>query len=174
MPVHAQDGTAPRLADDVFVAPNAEVSGDVTMAERSSVWFSSAIRANGAPVALGVGTDIQDNSLVDSAPGQPCRLGNYTSLGHGAIVHASTVEDRVLIAMNATVMPGCHIGTGSIVAANATVPPGTTVPPGSLIVGEQGRIVRQLTDAELERVRLTSQHYMELSAQYRDAIGRGW
>jgi carbonic anhydrase/acetyltransferase-like protein (isoleucine patch superfamily) len=171
VPVREEGGKAPRLAADVFVAPNAEVIGDVAMAERSSVWFSSVIRADGAPVKLGTGTDIQDNSVVDSLPGRPCELGEYTTLGHAAAVHASTVGNHVLVAMNATVMPGCTIATGSIVAANATVPPGTVVPPHSLVVGDQGGVVRQVTDAERERIEETSSHYIQLAREYREALG---
>jgi carbonic anhydrase/acetyltransferase-like protein (isoleucine patch superfamily) len=173
MPVRDQDGNAPRLAADAFVAPNAEVIGDVSMAEQSSVWFSSVVRSNGAPVSLGVGTDIQDNSLVESAPDQPARLGNYVSLGHGATVRAADLDDHVLIAMHAVVLPGCRIGTGTIVAANATVPAGTIVPPNSLVVGDQGRIVRETTEAERGRIRDTSSHYMELARHYREGLGRG-
>ena len=173
MPVHDLGGKTPRLADDVFVAPNAEVVGDVTMAERSSLWFSSVIRSNGASVSLGVGTDVQDNSIVESSPGQPARLGNYVSLGHGATVRGSILDDHVLIAMHAVVQPGCRIGTGTIVAANATVPEGTHVPANSLVVGDQGRIVRETTEAERERIRITSSHYMELASHYREGIGRG-
>lgn len=174
MPVREAEGRAPRLADDVFVAPNAEVIGDVTMAERSSVWFSSVIRADGAPVTLGAGTDIQDNSVVDSRPGQPCQLGSYVSLGHGAAVHAARVGDHVLVAMNATVLPGCEIGDGSIIAANATVPEGTVVPPGSLVVGDAGRVVREVRPAERERIEQTCRGYMRLASEYREGIGRGW
>ncbi len=171
MPIREEGGHRPRLADDVFVAPNALVVGEVTMAERSSLFLSSTLRANGAPVTLGVGTDVQDNCLVDSEPGRPARLGNYTSLGHGATVHASVLEDHVLVAMNATVMPGCTIGSGSIIAANATVPPGTVIPPRSLVVGDQGRVVRRTTDEEYGRIELTSTHYMELARQYREGLG---
>jgi carbonic anhydrase/acetyltransferase-like protein (isoleucine patch superfamily) len=164
----------PRLAADVFVAPNAQVIGDVEMAEQASVWFSSIIRADGAPVLLGAGTDVQDNSLVDSRPGQPCRLGSRVALGHGAVVHASVVGDHVLVAMNATVMPGCSIGEGSIVAANAVVPAGTAVPPGSLVVGSEGRVLREVRPAERDRILGTAGRYVELAAEYVAGIGRGW
>ena len=175
LPAGAEDGgTMPRLAADVFVAPNAEVIGDVEMAERSSVWFSSVIRANGAPVSLGIGTDVQDNSVVDSLPGQPCRLGNHVSMGHGAVVHASIVEDHVLVAIHATVMPGCTIGAGSIIAANAIVPAGTVVPPGSLVVGNEGCVLREVRPAEHERIISTGARYMVLAAEYVQEIGRGW
>lgn len=174
VPVREVSGRAPRLADDVFVAPNAEVIGDVEMAERSSVWFSSVIRANGAPVRLGTGTDIQDNSVVDSLPGQPCQLGEYTTLGHAAAVHGSMIGSHVLVAMNATVMPGCTIGDGCIIAANATVPAGTTVPPGSLVVGDAGRVAREVRPAERERIESTCRGYMRLASEYRGGIGRGW
>jgi carbonic anhydrase/acetyltransferase-like protein (isoleucine patch superfamily) len=174
MPVRGEGGQTPRLADDVFVAPNADVVGDVEMAERSSVWFSSVIRGNGAPVKLGVGTDIQDNSVVVSEPGHPCTLGDYTTLGHAAAVHGSVVGSHVLVAMNAKVMPGCTIGDGSIIAANATVPPGTTVPAGSLVVGDAGRVVREVRPAERERIESTCRGYMRLASEYREGIGRGW
>ena len=173
MPVREQDGSAPRLAADAFVAPNAEVIGDGSIAEQSSVWFSSVVRSNGAPVSLGAGTDIQDNSLVESVAGRPARLGNYVSLGHGATVRGAGLDDHVLIAMHAVVLPGCRIGSGTIIAANATVPEGTVVPPNSLVVGDQGRIVRETTEAERGRIRDTPGHYMELARHYREGIGRG-
>ena len=174
MTVRSEGDGTPKLADDVFVAPNAEVIGDVEMAARSSVWFSSVIRANGAPVSLGMGTDIQDNSVVDSLPGQPCRLGNFTTLGHAAAVHASVVGDHVLVAMNATVMPGCVIGDGCIIAANATVPGNTVVPPDSLVVGDAGRVVREVRPEERERIESTCRSYMRLASEYLNGIGRGW
>ena len=174
MPVREEAGRAPVLAEDVFVAPNAEVVGEVAMAEHSSVWFSSIIRANGAPVSLGIGTDIQDNSVVDSRPGQPCSLGDYTTLGHAAKVHASQVGSHVLVAMNATVMPGCVIGDGCIIAANATVPEGTVVPAGSLVVGNAGRVARAVRPAERERIEGTCKSYMRLASDYLKGIGRGW
>jgi carbonic anhydrase/acetyltransferase-like protein (isoleucine patch superfamily) len=178
MPIRSGDdqggGTMPRLAANVFVAPNAEVIGDVEMAEGSSVWFSSVIRADGAPVSLGAGTDIQDNCVVDSRPGQPCRLGTRVALGHGAVVHASIVGDYVLVAMNSTVMPGCTIGDGCIVAANAIVPPGTVVPPNSLVIGDEGRVLREVRPQEHDRIAGTSGRYVELAAEYVEGIGRGW
>ncbi|HYU20795.1 MAG TPA: gamma carbonic anhydrase family protein [Chloroflexota bacterium] len=171
MPIREQGTRRPRLASDAFVAPNAEVVGDVTMAERTGLWFSGIVRANGAPITIGVGTDVQDNCLVDSEPGHPTHLGNYTSMGHGAAVHGSVVGDHVLIAMNATVMLGCEIGSGSIVAANAKVPGGTTVPPGSLVVGEEGRVVREVSEEERDRIERTAEHYMKLAREYRAALG---
>jgi carbonic anhydrase/acetyltransferase-like protein (isoleucine patch superfamily) len=164
----------PVLAEDVFVAPNAEVIGEVSMAEHASVWFSSVIRADGAPVSLGTGTDIQDNSVVDSRPGQPCTLGDYTTLGHAAAVHGAQVGSHVLVAMNASVMPGCVIGDGCIIAANATVPPGTVVPANSLVVGDEGRVVREVRPAERERIEGTCRSYMRLASEYLKGIGRGW
>lgn len=174
MPVQAAGNSAPRLADDVFIAPNATVAGNVEMAPQSSVWFNSVVRGDDALVRLGVGVDIQDNSVVDSLPGQPCTLGDHTSLGHGAAVHASTVGSHVLVAMNASVQAGCTIGDGCIIAANAVVPPGTTVPAGSLVVGDAGLVAREVRPQERERVAGTSNSYMRLAGQYREEIGRGW
>lgn len=174
MPVTAAGGQTPQLADDVFIAPNAEVIGEVRLDEHASVWFSSVVRGDGALVTLGIGVDIQDNSVVDSQPGQPCSLGNYTSLGHAAKVHSSAVGEHVLVAMNATIMPGCVIGDGCIIAANAIVPPGTVVPSGSLVVGDAGRIAREVRPQERARIEQTCKGYMRLAREYREGIGRGW
>ncbi len=149
----------------VFVAPGAHVTETVHMQEESSVWFGAVVRGN---VTLEERVNVQDNSIVEGAFDQPTVIGAGTSLGHNARVSGAIVEPRSLIAIGATVLPGAHVGSESIVAANATVPEGMRVPPRSLVIG-RGRILRQVTDAEIERIERGARDYARLTREYSTA-----
>jgi carbonic anhydrase/acetyltransferase-like protein (isoleucine patch superfamily) len=155
--------------ETAFVAPGAVVVGNVTVGPEASLWFGVVVRGDAEAVVIGPQTNVQDGSLLHADPGQPCVLGARVSLGHGAIVHGARVDDDVLIGMGATVLNGAHIGSGSIVAAGCVVTPGTDVPPRSLVMGLPGKVVRQTSDEDLERVRATAQHYLEFGRRYREA-----
>lgn len=157
----------PTVADDVFIAPDAYVIGRVTIGPQSSVWFGTILRGDNEPLTLGRGVNIQEHSVLHTDPGNPVVMGDYVSLGHHAIVHGAVLEDHVLIAMNATVLTGARIGTGSIVAANALVPEGREIPPRSLVVGTPGKVLREVTEAEYARIIMTAERYTVLAQQYR-------
>lgn len=161
--------TDPGPSTPPFVAPTARVEGNVTLAPGSSVFFSAVVRGVDAPVEVGANTNVQDNCLVEGTPGHPARLGANASLGHNARVLGATIEAGTLIAIGATVLPGAHVGSRCIVAANATVPEGMQVPDGSLVVG-QGRIMRPVSDAEVDRIDYGVSEYRRLSSDYRDRL----
>ena len=148
-----------------FVAPNARVIGEVRLAADSSVWFGTVIRGVDAPVDVGPEANVQDNCVVEGRPGYPVRIGARATLGHNARVFGATVGERSMIAIGATVLAGAEIGSHSIVAANATVPEGMVVPPRTLVIG-QGRILREVTEAEIERIESGASSYARLSRQY--------
>ncbi len=166
------DGGPLTLAPDVFIAPSVRLEGAVSLGPRANVWFGSVVDGREAPVELAAGANVQDNCVVRGTRGHPARLGPYAAMGHNAQVIGATVDERSLIAIGATVRPGAHVGMRCIVAANATVPEGMRVPPGSLVIG-QGRIVRALTEAEVERIVHTAAEYLRLAAEYRERLGRG-
>jgi carbonic anhydrase/acetyltransferase-like protein (isoleucine patch superfamily) len=147
------------------VAPGARVIGDVTLAPHASVWFGTVVRGEAAPVDIEEGVNIQDNSIVESTPGHPVRIGARAALGHNARVYGATLESRCLIAIGATVLQGAHVGTHSIIAANAVVPEGMQVPPNSVVVGN-GRLVREVTEQEVMRIHFTADAYARLAASY--------
>jgi carbonic anhydrase/acetyltransferase-like protein (isoleucine patch superfamily) len=150
-----------------FIAPSAVVLGDVTLGEESSVWYTSVLRGDMAPIIIGARTNIQDGTIVHVDEGFPCTIGARVGVGHRAILHGCTVEEDCLIGMGSILLNGVHIGTGSVVAAGALVPEGMRVPPGSLVMGVPGRIVRQV-DAELkERIAGTWTHYVEQAHHHR-------
>jgi carbonic anhydrase/acetyltransferase-like protein (isoleucine patch superfamily) len=136
------------------------------MAAQSSLWYCSVLRGEAAPVVIAERANVQDNSIVEGTPGQPAIIGADCSLGHNARVSGAVVEERSLIAIGATVLPGAHIGAQSIVAANATVPEGMHVPPRSLVIGH-GRILRQVTQAEIDRIDRGARDYVRLGREHR-------
>lgn len=166
MPVLPYLDHQPLLGPDVFIAPNAHVIGRVTLGARSSVWFGAVVRGDVEPVTVGEGVNIQEHAVLHTDPGFPVVLGNHVSLGHHAIVHGATLEDYVLVAMSATVLSGAQIGAGSIVAANALVPENREIPPRSLVVGTPGKVIREITDVEYERILFTVNTYMQLARDY--------
>src|SRR5712691_11794630 len=160
------------LDPTAFIAPGAALVGEVSVGRNASVWFNATIRGDLEPVAIGAESNVQDACVVHVDRGRPTRLGDRVTLGHGAIVHASVVEDDVLVAMKAVVLSGCHIGRHCLVGAGAVVPEGTRVPEGSLVLGVSGRVVRALCPDEIERIHANARAYVELSRAYREGAVR--
>jgi len=160
------------LSDDApFVAPNAQVTGEVRLGPNTSVWYSARLTGEAALVELAEGANVQDNGVVEGTFDHPAFIGANCTLGHNARVFGATVEAGSMIAIGATVLPGARIGAQSIVAANATVPEGMHVPPKSLVIG-QGRILRQVTDAEIDRIDRGARDYVRLGREHRESIAR--
>jgi carbonic anhydrase/acetyltransferase-like protein (isoleucine patch superfamily) len=154
------------IADDVFLARGAVVTGDVTIGAGSSVWFNAVIRGDTEPVTIGAKSNIQDGAILHADPGFPCRIGDEVSVGHAAIVHGATIEARVIVGMHATVLNGAVVGENSIIGAGTLVKEGMNVPPGSLVVGVPGRVIRPTTEIDLQMIALTAHHYVESAVAY--------
>ena len=156
----------PSLGKEVYIARGAVVIGAVTLGDYSSVWCNTVLRADLNRIVVGHHTNIQDNSVLHLADEFNCLLGNYVTVGHGAIVHACEVEDEVLIGMGSTILDGAVIGKQSIVGARALVTRGTKIPPGSLVLGMPARIVRKLTRKERLEIKRIAEKYVGISAHY--------
>jgi carbonic anhydrase/acetyltransferase-like protein (isoleucine patch superfamily) len=154
------------LADGVFVAPGAQIVGDVTIGERSSVWFNTVLRGDVEAIRIGRRTNVQDGCVLHADPGLPCTLGDGVTLGHGAIVHGAEVGDNVIVGMRAVVLNGARIGRDSIIGAGAVVTERTVVPPGSLVLGMPAKVKRPLTDQEIEHNRLAAEHYVSTARRF--------
>lgn len=150
----------------VFIAQHAVIVGDVTLAERCSVWFHATLRGDVEPIHIGPGTNIQEGAVFHVDPGFPIMVGAGVTIGHRAIVHGATVHDNVIIGMGSTVLNGAVIGENSIVGANALVTEGKIFPPGSLILGSPAKVVRTLTDAEIARIRHGAETYVARAAAF--------
>ena len=160
-------GRSPRLGADVYVSDTAAVVGDVTLGDGASVWFGASMRGDVHWIEVGAGSNVQDNATVHVSRGtHPCRIGENVTVGHNAVVHGCTVGDDVLVGMGAVVLDGAVIGAGSLVGAGALVTGGTEVPPRSLVLGSPSRVVRPLSDAEVERNRANAAHYVRMARMY--------
>jgi carbonic anhydrase/acetyltransferase-like protein (isoleucine patch superfamily) len=160
----------PALGRNVFIAPGACLVGDVTLGDYSSVWFNAVLRGDINRIVVGHHTNIQDNAVLHVADDFACLVGNWVTVGHGAIVHACTIEDETLVGMGATVLDGAVIGAQSLIGANALVPQGFRAPPGSLVLGVPARVVRALDATERARLKSWAEKYVTVAACY---LGHG-
>ncbi len=154
----------PTLGKKVFIANTATVIGDVTLGAHSSVWYGAVLRGDINRIVVGHHTNIQDNAVLHLADDFACVLGNWVTVGHGAIVHACTVGDQCLVGMGAVILDGAVIGKQSIVGAKALVTQGTKIPPGSLVLGAPAKVVRQLTKEERAGLKWWAQKYVDNGA----------
>ncbi|HHH35861.1 MAG TPA: gamma carbonic anhydrase family protein [Gammaproteobacteria bacterium] len=166
-------GSSPRIAPSAYVDETALVIGDVTIGEDSSLWPMAVARGDVHRITIGARTNIQDGSILhvtqDNAfnpGGFPLNIGDEVTVGHGAILHACTIGDRVLVGMGATVLDGAVIHGHAMIAAGALVPPGKVLDGGYLYVGSPARQVRPLTDKELEYLAFSARHYVALKNQH--------
>jgi carbonic anhydrase/acetyltransferase-like protein (isoleucine patch superfamily) len=157
----------PAVDPTAFVAPSAVVVGDVALGPRASVWYGAVVRADAESIRIGADSNVQDGSTLHSDPGFPLVLGDRVTVGHRVVLHGARVDDDVLVGMGAVVMNGAHIGSGSIVAAGAVVTENAEVPPGSLVAGVPAKVVRDLGDAAVERIRANAVSYTDRLDQHR-------
>lgn len=157
---------APVLGSGCWVASTANVVGDVRMGENANVWFGATIRGDNEPILIGARTNVQDNAVLHSDPGSPLSIGRACTIGHQAIVHGCTIGDNTLIGMGSIVLNGAVIGSNCLIGAGAVVTEGKVIPDGSLVLGTPGRVVRMLSDAEIENVAGSARHYVENSRYF--------
>lgn len=160
-------GLFPRIHPTAFIDDSAQVIGDVEIGEESSVWMSVVIRGDVHRIRVGKRTNLQDGTVVHVMNRtHPTTIGDDVTIGHAAILHGCTIEDRCLIGMGAILLNGAHLGTGSIVAAGSLVVEDTRVPPRSLVMGSPGKIRRQLTDAEVADIQAYADRYVGYRLDY--------
>lgn len=160
-------GKTPALGRGVFLAETCAVIGDVVIGDESSIWYSTVIRGDVMPIRIGARTSVQDGTIVHVTSEKfGTTIGSDCTIGHGAIIHACTVEDFCLIGMGSILLDGVRIGRGSLVGAGALVTPGTDIPPGSLVIGSPAKVKRPLDDREREQIEYGAAHYVELARRY--------
>jgi len=154
--------------DSIVICPGAQVIGDVELGEDVSIWHGAVVRGDTDSITIGDNSNIQDNCVVHCTKGFPVVVKRNVSVGHGAVIHGCTLEDNVLIGMNATVLNGAHIGKNAIVGAGAVVSEGKEFPERSLILGVPGKLVRELTDEQVQHIQDNADNYVKLSKQYKE------
>ena len=168
MTLYTLDGVAPRTpaSGSFWVAPNATVIGDVEIGEDASIWFAAVVRGDLDVIRIGAGSNIQDGSVLHTDPGLPLTLGVNCTVGHMAMVHGCTIGRGCLIGIGAIVLNGAVIGDDCLVGAGTLVAEGKTFAARSLILGTPGRVVRELTEADLARMSKTAKGYQQRWKRY--------
>ncbi|MGH6954558.1 MAG: gamma carbonic anhydrase family protein [Alphaproteobacteria bacterium] len=164
-------GKTPRIAGDVFIAPGAVVIGDVEIGPGASVWYNCVLRGDVDGIRIGARTNIQDGTVLHVDEGAPTTIGSDVTIGHMAMVHSSTLEDRAFIGILACVLEGCVVEGGAMVAAGALVTPNKRVRRGQLWAGVPAKHIRDVTADELARIAHGVEHYVEMAAAHRAGLG---
>ncbi len=152
--------------DSVVICSGAHVIGDVKLGENVSVWFGAVIRGDVSSIEIGDNSNVQDNCVIHCSKGYPTVIKDNVSVGHGAVVHGCTIEDNVLIGMNATILNGAKIGKNSIVGAGALVTEGKEFPDNSLILGVPAKLIKEVSPSQIQHIQDNADNYVNLSRKY--------
>ena len=160
-------GRLPRVAATAFVDDSAQVIGDVTIGDDSSIWMNAVLRGDVNWITVGRRSNVQDGSVLHGMTGtHPTSIGDQVTVGHAAVLHGCAVEDRCLIGMGAIMLNGVTVGAESIVAAGTLVGEGTTIPSRSLVIGRPGRVQRSLTDEDVVSIQRYADNYVRYKDEY--------
>ena len=153
--------------DAYWIAPTAVVIGRVRLKRDASVWWHAVLRGDNELITLGEGSNIQDGCVCHTDPGLPLTIGKDVTVGHLAMLHGCEIGDGSLIGIGAVVLNGAKIGRNCLIGAKALIPEGKQIPDNALVMGAPGKVVRELSEANLERMRQSSRNYVRNGQRYR-------
>lgn len=155
-----------KMGANVFIADTARVFGKVTLGNNCSIWFGAVLRGDTDHITLGSNSNVQENAVIHVDPGFPVTVGNNCIIGHGAIVHGATLGNHVLVGMHATILNGANIGNFCIIGANALVTENMQIPDFSIVIGCPAKVVKQLNQQHIDKVKRNAQAYVDLAEGY--------
>ena len=170
MTIYTLDGHAPQIAENTWIAPDANLIGKVVIEDLTSVWFGCTLRGDNEEIRVGAGSNVQENCVMHTDMGYPLIIGPGSTIGHKAMLHGCILEENVLIGMGATVLNGARIGRNSLIGAGTLITEGKVIPEGSLVMGAPGRVVRSLDAAAIATLRATALHYQQNMRRYRSGL----
>ncbi len=166
MTLYALGDIAPDLAEDSWAAPDANLIGRVVLEAGASVWFGATLRGDNEEIRVGAGSNIQENTVCHTDMGYPLVIGPGVTVGHKAMLHGCTIGENSLIGMGATVLNGARIGRNCLIGAGALITEGKEIPDGALVMGAPGKVVRQLDEEAIERLRESARSYQRNARRF--------
>ena len=160
----------PRVDPSAFVASNASVIGNVSMKERSSLWFNAVIRGDNEPIIIGSESNVQDQAVLHTDPGFPLTIGKGVTVGHKAMIHGCTIGDYSLVGINAVILNGVEIGKYCLIGACALITEGKKIPDRSVVMGIPGKVVKTLSDDECKMLELSAATYVANGQRYLNSL----
>lgn len=162
-------GKVPVIHESCFIAENAAILGNVVIGENSNIWYSAVIRSEGELTTIGKNTNIQENSTVHIDQDFPTTIGDNVTVGHNCIIHGCKVGNNVLVGMGSTILNGAEIGENTIIGAGSLVTQNKKIPSGVLCIGSPARVVRELTEEEIESIKISAEHYVHMGELHKES-----
>jgi carbonic anhydrase/acetyltransferase-like protein (isoleucine patch superfamily) len=168
MSVYSLGDSKPQLPPEgeYWIAPSATVLGNVILHPGASVWFNAVVRGDNDPIVIGADSNIQDGSILHTDVGAPLTIGAGVTVGHKVMLHGCEIGDNSLIGIGAVVLNGARIGKNCLIGANALITEGKVIPDNSLVMGQPGKVVRELEEGQIEGLRMSAQHYVQNWRRY--------
>lgn len=160
------EGNIPRIDESTYISESVDIIGDVTIEENANIWFETRLRGDMNKIVIGKNTNIQENTVVHVDKNCPCLIGKDVTIGHGAIIHGCEICDNVLVGMGSIILNNAKIGKNTIIGAGSLITQGKVFPEGVLILGNPAKVVRELSEAEIESIKNSANNYVNLSKKY--------
>ena len=164
------DDHHPQCHEDTWVAPDANLIGNVVLEEGASVWFGATLRGDNEEIRVGRGSNVQENCVFHTDMGYPMRIGENCTIGHKVMLHGCTIGDNSLIGMGATILNGAKIGRNCLIGAGALITENKEIPDGSLVMGAPGKVVRQLDGPAIAMLKASALHYQDNMRRFREGL----
>ena len=161
------EGVTPRINKNTYISESVDIIGKVNVEENVNIWFGTRLRGDMNNIIIGENTNIQENSVVHVDINSPCIIGKNVTIGHGTIIHGCSLSDNVLVGMGSIILNNAKIGKNTIIGAGSLVTQGKEFPEGVLILGNPAKVIRQLTEAEIESIQRSADNYVSLSKKYK-------
>ena len=167
MTLYRLNAKTPQVDPSAWVAPDANIIGNVILERKTSVWFGATLRGDNELIKIGAGSNIQENVVIHTDIGYPLRIGENCTIGHKVILHGCEIADTSLIGMGAIVLNGAKIGTNCLIGAGALITENKVIPERSLVLGSPAKVVIQVTDEEIEHIKDNARDYVENFKKYK-------
>ena len=161
------EGVTPRINKNTYISESVDIIGKVNVEENVNIWFGTRLRGDMNNIIIGENTNIQENSVVHVDINSPCIIGKNVTIGHGTIIHGCSISDNVFVGMGSIILNNAKIGKNTIIGAGSLVTQGKEFPEGVLILGNPAKVIRQLTEAEIESIQRSADNYVSLSKKYK-------